>query len=158
MRTRGPLLTLIVILAGLVGATSTAIAQEAEPVPFIDAEGNQLGTVTIRGFEDPFTEFDPARPPAEGQRYTVEGIPVDEVRRPVNGVRDEHSVRRTAIGRAGLLAVEENVRERLAMRDLMDHLRSAGVETGGPATLTKGDRQAFANGLDRLLTRFVDPD
>jgi hypothetical protein len=70
MRTRVPLLVLCVT-AALVGVTSAAVAQEAEPVPFVDAEGNQLGTVTIRGLEDPFTDFDPARPPAEGQRYAL---------------------------------------------------------------------------------------
>ncbi len=49
---------------------------------------------------------------------------------------------------------EENIRERLAMRNLMDELRGSGLETGGPAALNKGDRQAFANALDRLLTRY----
>lgn len=48
---------------------------------------------------------------------------------------------------------EENVQERLAMRDLMDDLRGAGMVTGGPAALGVADRQAFANALDRLLTR-----
>ncbi|NIL99484.1 MAG: YaiI/YqxD family protein [Acidobacteria bacterium] len=57
------------------------------------------------------------------------------------------------LGPRGEELTEENIRERLAMRDLMDHLRSTGVETGGPDALGKGDRQAFANGLDRLLTR-----
>ncbi|HEY5720230.1 MAG TPA: YaiI/YqxD family protein [Gammaproteobacteria bacterium] len=47
---------------------------------------------------------------------------------------------------------EDNVKERLAMRDLMDQLRSTGLETGGPAALDKSDRQAFANALDRFLT------
>ena len=50
---------------------------------------------------------------------------------------------------------EENIHERLAMRDLMDHLRSTGMETGGPPALGKSDRQAFANGLDQFLTRFI---
>jgi uncharacterized protein YaiI (UPF0178 family) len=39
------------------------------------------------------------------------------------------------------------------MRDFMDVLRSSGVETGGPAALSQGDRQAFANQLDRLLAK-----
>ena len=58
-----------------------------------------------------------------------------------------------ALGPRGEQFTEDNVGERLAMRNLMDHLRSAGLETGGPAALSKADRQAFANGLDQLLTR-----
>jgi uncharacterized protein YaiI (UPF0178 family) len=46
-----------------------------------------------------------------------------------------------------------NIRERLAMRDFMAELRDAGEVTGGPPPLSASDRQAFANALDRLLTR-----
>ena len=45
----------------------------------------------------------------------------------------------------------ENIRERLAMRDLMNELRSTGMATGGPPALSHSDRQAFANQLDRFL-------
>ncbi len=48
---------------------------------------------------------------------------------------------------------EENVGERLAVRDFMDGLRGAGVETSGPRPYGPRDRQAFAAALDRLLTR-----
>ena len=48
---------------------------------------------------------------------------------------------------------EENIAERLVVRDLMDELRGSGVTGGGPPPFTPRDRQAFANGLDRLLTR-----
>ena len=47
----------------------------------------------------------------------------------------------------------ENIRERLAMRNFMDELRNTGVNTGGPAMLSLSDRQAFANQLDRFLTK-----
>lgn len=50
---------------------------------------------------------------------------------------------------------EENIGERLAMRNFMDELRSNGVETGGPASFSQGDRKAFAGQLDRFLTRHV---
>jgi uncharacterized protein YaiI (UPF0178 family) len=33
-------------------------------------------------------------------------------------------------------------------------LRSGGVDTGGPSTFNHGDRQNFANALDRHLARF----
>jgi uncharacterized protein YaiI (UPF0178 family) len=48
---------------------------------------------------------------------------------------------------------EENIRERLSLRNFLDQLRGSGVETGGPPPLSQSDRQAFANKLDSLLTR-----
>ena len=47
----------------------------------------------------------------------------------------------------------ENVGERLAVRDFMDGLRGAGVETGGARPYGPRDKQAFAGALDRVLTR-----
>ena len=47
----------------------------------------------------------------------------------------------------------ESIGERLSVRNFMDGLRSAGVETGGPAAYGARDKQAFANALDRALTR-----
>lgn len=58
-----------------------------------------------------------------------------------------------ALNPRGELYTPENIRERLNMRDFMDQLRSTGVNTGGPAVLSLGDRQAFANQLDRFLNR-----
>ncbi|WP_298719053.1 YaiI/YqxD family protein [uncultured Oceanisphaera sp.] len=43
------------------------------------------------------------------------------------------------------------IRAKLTMRDFMDTLRSSGVHTGGPPTLSPADRQTFANQLDQLL-------
>lgn len=40
----------------------------------------------------------------------------------------------------------------LTMRNFMDTLRSAGVETGGPPALSQADRQEFARQLERLLS------
>lgn len=47
----------------------------------------------------------------------------------------------------------DNVGERLAVRDFMDGLRGAGVETGGARPYGAKDKQAFAGALDRILTR-----
>ncbi len=58
-----------------------------------------------------------------------------------------------ALNPRGELYTEENIGERLAVRDFMDELRGSGVVTGGPAALGKSDRQAFANQLDRLLAK-----
>ena len=56
-----------------------------------------------------------------------------------------------ALNPRGELYNEDNIQERLAMRDLMDQLRSTGMETGGPPEFSKKDRMAFANALDRVL-------
>lgn len=47
----------------------------------------------------------------------------------------------------------DNIAERLSIRDFMDELRGAGVQTGGPAAFNARDRQAFANQLDSWLAR-----
>ena len=59
----------------------------------------------------------------------------------------------TVIDPRGELLNASNIQERLTMRNFMESLRSSGVETGGPATLSQADRQAFANQLDRLLAK-----
>lgn len=47
----------------------------------------------------------------------------------------------------------DNVAERLSVRDFMDGLRGAGVETGGARPYGAREKQAFAGALDRVLTR-----
>ena len=47
----------------------------------------------------------------------------------------------------------EVIGERLSVRNFMDSLRSTGVETGGQASYGAREKQAFANALDRVLTR-----
>ena len=61
-----------------------------------------------------------------------------------------------ALDPRGDLYSEDNVRERLAMRNLMQDLRSGGELLGGPAPFRPNDRQQFANQLDRFLTRRRD--
>ena len=58
-----------------------------------------------------------------------------------------------ALNPRGDLYTEEDIRQRLNMRDFLDTLRGSGIQTGGPAALNQSDRQAFANQLDRLLAR-----
>lgn len=58
-----------------------------------------------------------------------------------------------ALDPRGELYTEDNVGERLAVRNLMDELRSTGEQVGGPAPFRLNDRQLFANQLDRLLAR-----
>lgn len=53
----------------------------------------------------------------------------------------------------GELYDRDNVRERLSIRDFMESLRSTGVETGGPKPYGDREKRAFADALDRTLTR-----
>ena len=57
-----------------------------------------------------------------------------------------------ALDPRGELYTEENVGERLSMRDLMMELRSGGLIQGGPGPFSLTDRQRFASSLDRVLT------
>ncbi|ATX81266.1 hypothetical protein Ga0123462_0391 [Mariprofundus ferrinatatus] len=58
-----------------------------------------------------------------------------------------------ALNPRGQMYTAENVRSALSMRDFMDKLRGDGVMTGGPAAFSQADRMAFANQLDRFLTK-----
>ena len=55
----------------------------------------------------------------------------------------------------GALLTEENVKQKLSVRDLLTDLRSLGIETGGPSAFSGKDRQRFANQLDKLLTKML---
>lgn len=48
---------------------------------------------------------------------------------------------------------EENIGERITMRNLLDELRGNDLISGGPAPFGPKDKQAFANQLDRLLAK-----
>lgn len=53
----------------------------------------------------------------------------------------------------GRVLDKHNVREVLSLRDFGAELREMGIETGGPSAWGPKAKQAFANGLDRWLTR-----
>ena len=55
----------------------------------------------------------------------------------------------------GELFTEENIAERLSVRNFMQELRDSGVTTGGPSGFSAQDRQQFAATLDRELTRLI---
>ena len=58
-----------------------------------------------------------------------------------------------ALNPRGELYTTATIRERLNMRDFMEGLRAAGIETGGPAAFSQADRQAFGNQLDHFLAK-----
>lgn len=58
-----------------------------------------------------------------------------------------------ALNPRGEFYTEDNIQERLSVRNMLDELRGCGIETGGPAAFRSCDKQAFANQLDRFLAR-----
>jgi uncharacterized protein YaiI (UPF0178 family) len=48
-----------------------------------------------------------------------------------------------------------NIKPRLNMRDFMETMRSSGVQSGGPPPYGNKDKKAFADQLDRLLTKML---
>jgi uncharacterized protein YaiI (UPF0178 family) len=55
----------------------------------------------------------------------------------------------------GKLYTEDNIKDRLAMRNLMNELRGNGMITGGPPAFSRKDREAFANQLNSFLTKHL---
>ncbi len=60
-----------------------------------------------------------------------------------------------AINPRGEKYTEENISERLSMRNFMQDLRDSGMDTGGPPPLGPKDKEKFTNSLDRLLTQML---
>ena len=60
-----------------------------------------------------------------------------------------------ALNPRGEMYDPDTIGQKLNMRDFMDSMRSSGVQTGGPPPMNAGDRQQFANHLDRYLTKYA---
>jgi hypothetical protein len=58
-----------------------------------------------------------------------------------------------ALNIRGELYTEENIGERLSIRDFMKEVRDSGEKTGGPAPFGPKDKELFTNSLNRLLTK-----
>ncbi|MCK5884224.1 MAG: YaiI/YqxD family protein [Bacteriovoracaceae bacterium] len=59
----------------------------------------------------------------------------------------------TAINPRGEPYTEDNISERLSMRDFMQELRDTGVNTGGPAPFGPKDKEAFANSFNKIIAQ-----
>ncbi len=58
-----------------------------------------------------------------------------------------------AMGHRGELFSVDNIKQYLSTRDLMQEIRDSGMPTKGPAPYSKKDAHAFANQLDKFLTK-----
>lgn len=61
------------------------------------------------------------------------------------------------ISTRGELLSEENIGERLSIRNFMQGVRDAGGITPGPAEFSQKDSRRFADTLDRMLSRLLRP-
>ena len=60
-----------------------------------------------------------------------------------------------ALDHRGELYTEDNIKEYLAMRNLMEELRDSGELTKGPKPFSKNDTQKFANQLNMFLQKYI---
>jgi len=58
-----------------------------------------------------------------------------------------------ALDPRGTIYDENNIKHLLAMRNLMEELRNNGEITGGPSAITEKTVRAFADGLNKLLSK-----
>ncbi len=59
----------------------------------------------------------------------------------------------TVINPRGRIYTRENIKQELATRDLMAHLRDNLEIRGGPAPYNDKDKASFANALDKILNK-----
>lgn len=60
-----------------------------------------------------------------------------------------------AIDHRGELYSIDNIKQYLAMRNLMEEIRNSGEMTGGPKPFSQKDAHEFANALHRFLTKYA---
>ena len=58
-----------------------------------------------------------------------------------------------ALNPRGMLYTKENIKDHLQRRDMRESLRDTGLISGGPDAYGKKELQAFANALDRYVTK-----
>lgn len=61
----------------------------------------------------------------------------------------------TVINPRGELYTEQNIRERLSIRNFMQDLREAGGITPGPKQFGQREKQRFSDTFDRELTKYL---
>lgn len=60
-----------------------------------------------------------------------------------------------ALSPGGLLYTDNNIGERLSMRNFLTDMRDTGMITGGPRPFSEKDKREFANAFDRFLNKYA---
>ena len=58
-----------------------------------------------------------------------------------------------AIHPRGEIYTEANIKARVHLRDFMETLRGAGVQTGGPPPISERDKREFSSSLDQTIMK-----
>lgn len=58
-----------------------------------------------------------------------------------------------ALNPRGEMYTENNIKQRLALRDIRETIRGSGVNISGPPSFSAKEKTAFANALDKILAR-----
>ena len=58
-----------------------------------------------------------------------------------------------ALNPRGEIYTENNIKQRLGLRDMRENIRGSGVNIGGPSTFSTKEKTAFANALDKILAK-----
>lgn len=56
-----------------------------------------------------------------------------------------------ALNPRGELYTKDNIKSRLYVRNIMETMRSSGIETKGPDPMSQKDKHLFANTIDKIL-------
>ena len=60
-----------------------------------------------------------------------------------------------ALNPRGEMYTQENIKQRLQMRDMVEAMRNSAIEmSGGQAVFGQKEKQAFANALDRFVAKY----
>lgn len=62
-----------------------------------------------------------------------------------------------ALNPRGEIYTENNIKQRLGLRDMRENIRGSGVNVGGPPAFSVKEKTAFANALDKILSKAKSP-
>ncbi len=134
-----PVKELIIRTARRLGIRAVFVANKPIGVP----ESAYVATIRVGMGPEAVDEYIAGQAEA-GDFAVTQDIPLASVLVPKNVV---------VISPRGELFTEENIRERLSIRNFMHDIREAGVVTPGPRPLGQKEKQRFSDTLDRELTK-----
>ena len=100
-----------------------------------------------------FTTIVVDKTPDAADHYLTEKIQADDILITSDIPLAYEAIQKKAniINPRGFAYTEDNIRDKLATRDLLDELRGSGLVSGGPKPLNSKNKKDFAAILDRLL-------
>ncbi|HOP62728.1 MAG TPA: YaiI/YqxD family protein [Spirochaetota bacterium] len=140
-----------------------AIPGAIRNILFRSAERNRINTVAVanRKIQLPLSDYisgeEVASGPDEADDLIVELVAQGDLVITADIPLADRVISRGArvLNHRGEFYDSSNIKERLTMRNLMEELRSAGVETGGQAPLNHKDRNIFAGQLERIIRDYT---